>query len=341
MAIAGAGRIWAGSHGTQGWFRGLSLATTFSVFALLALGGVVRVTGSGLGCPDWPLCEGGLLPPADTKAIIEFSHRVVASFIVGPLIVATFLAAWISQRRQPWLVWPATAVLLLVIAQALLGGVAVLNELPGETVMAHLALGEVLLGLMALITVVSWRGAPRLGPPSWAAGKLRAFPALLAVSAAASFVLLLSGSYVTISGSTGACLDWPPCSFDNWRGAVFPGGHLQLTHMAHRYVALIAGLLVLYTLHLGFRGRTQPTEIRVLSMAAAALFGAQVLAGAGAVWTDFSQELRGLHLGLASAFWGVLAVLLVLCYSGETTALEPSKLETSGETTRDARRAYG
>ena len=330
MAIAGAGRTWAGSHGSQGWFRGLTLATTLSVFALLVLGGVVRVTGSGLGCPDWPLCEGGLLPPADSKAIIEFSHRVVASFLVGPLVVATFLSAWISQRRQPWLVWPATVMLALVLAQAGLGGVTVLNELPGETVMAHLALGEALLGLMALITVVAHRGAPRLDAPSWARGKLRSFPSLLAVSAAASFVLLLSGSYVTISGSTGACLDWPLCN-----GDAFPGGQLQLVHMVHRYVALIVGLLVLYTLHLGFRRGAQPPEIRALSLAAAALFGAQVLAGAGAVWTDFSQEFRGLHLGVASAFWGVLTALLAGCFCGQDSR------ETFRQNSGDERRAYG
>ncbi len=315
MAIAGVGRSWASSHGSQGWFRGLSLTTTICVFALLVLGGVVRVTGSGLGCPDWPLCEGGLLPPADTKAIIEFSHRVVASFLVGPLVVATFLAAWIAHRREPWLVWPATAMVVLVIVQALLGGITVLNELPGKTVMAHLALGEALLAIMVLITIVAYRGAPALTLPSWATGKLESFPSLVALSTAGSFLLLMSGSYVTITGSTGACAGdfpggWPLCN-----GAVFQGGQLQIVHMAHRYVALLVGLLVLYTLHLGFRGRTQPKEVRLLSLTAAALFGAQVLAGAGAVWTDFSQEFRGLHLGLASAFWGVICALLAMSYS--------------------------
>ena len=70
-------------------FRGLTLFTVLAAFALVVLGGVVRVTESGLGCPDWPLCQGRLIPPLETSAIIEYSHRLVASALLGPLIVAT------------------------------------------------------------------------------------------------------------------------------------------------------------------------------------------------------------------------------------------------------------
>ena len=300
----------ASSGGYRYWFQALSLATVVSVFALVILGGVVRVTDSGLGCPDWPLCDGGLLPPLESKAIIEFSHRIVASILVGPLIIATCLAAWIVYRRDRWMVVPATAALVLLIVQALLGGSAVVNELPGATVMAHLAIGEALLACLVIIAVVAFQGPLHSTPPEWAVGKVRRFPVLATVSGVAVFALLMTGSYVTISGSTGACLDWPACN-----GDLFPVHRLQAIHMAHRYVAGIVGLFVLYSLHLGFRGRTQPPVIRVLSMAAVALFLAQVMAGAGAVWTDFTEELRALHLALATAVWTAVACLVVLSFS--------------------------
>ena len=118
-----------------------------AAFALIILGGVVRVTESGLGCPDWPLCHGRIIPPLEMTAIIEYSHRLVASALLGPLIVATCAAAWISYRRHSWLVVPATVGLVLMLAQALLGGAAVLTELPGWIVATHLALGEALLAL--------------------------------------------------------------------------------------------------------------------------------------------------------------------------------------------------
>ena len=298
------------SGGFHAWFRGLSAFTVAAVFALVILGGVVRVTGSGLGCPDWPGCDGGLLPPMETKALIEFSHRVMASLVVGPLILFLFVAAWVRYRREMWVLVPASLAFGLVIAQAMLGGATVLTELPGATVMAHLAVGEALVASLVVLAVVTYRGPLEIGLPSWAVGKTRRFPALAVIAGVAVFLLMLSGSYVTITGSTGACFEWPLCQAD-----VFPDHRLQLIHMIHRYIAGIVGLFVLYSLHLGFRGRTQPTEIRVFSMVAVALIVIQVLAGAGAVWSDFSQELRALHLALATAVWIAVSGLVVLTFS--------------------------
>ena len=163
------------------------------------------------------------------------------------------------------------------------------------------------------------RGGLREGPASWAAGRARLFPALSLAAAVALFLLLISGSYLTNTASaTWACNQWPLCT-NEW-GGVFPGGEFALIHMAHRYVALIAGLFIIYALHLGFRGRTQPPVIRWLAMTALALFAAQVLAGAGVIWAGFGQdvEVRALHLALASGVWGAVVALVVFAYSRES-----------------------
>src|SRR5438477_7958396 len=94
-------------------FRTLAVATAVVTYALVVLGGVVRVSGSGLGCPDWPLCHGHLLPPLDLHSIIEYSHRTTAS-LTSVLLVSTALAAWLLGRRRPDLRWPATIALLLL-----------------------------------------------------------------------------------------------------------------------------------------------------------------------------------------------------------------------------------
>ena len=319
MAVAVGGRFRADTLGADGWFRVLAWVTVAAVYAMLVLGGVVRVTESGLGCgDDWPLCAGQWLPPLESKAIIEYAHRVAASFLVGPLIVATFIGAWVRYRREPWIIWPAAAALVLVIIQALLGGLTVTTELSGHVVMTHLAVAELTLACCVLLAVMAHRGGMREGPASWAVGKARLFPALSLAAAVALFVLLISGSYLTNTASaTWACNQWPLCT-NEW-GGVFPGGKFALIHMVHRYVALIAGLFIIYALHLGFRGRTQPHVIRLLAMTALALFAAQVLAGAGVIWAGFGSdvEVRALHLALASGVWGVVVAVVTFAYSRE------------------------
>ena len=314
MAVAVGGRLEAEGLGTAGWFRGLAWATTISVFAMLVLGGVVRVTESGLGCgDDWPLCAGKWLPPLETEPIIEYAHRVAASFLVGPLIAATFIASWIRYRRVPWIIWPAAVAVALVIVQSLLGWVTVATELSGHIVMTHLAVAELTFACCILVLVMAHRGGLREGPAQWAKGGARRFPSLAVWACVALFVLLLSGSYLTNEASaTWACNQWPLCT-NEW-GGVFPSGKLALIHMAHRYVALVAGLFIIYALHLGFRGRTQPRPIRVLSMSAVGLFAVQVLAGAGIIWAGFGDdvEMRALHLALASGVWGLAVGAAIL-----------------------------
>ena len=292
------------------WFRGIAVFTVLATFGLVILGGVVRVTDSGLGCPDWPACHGGIFPPLETKAIIEYSHRITASFLVGPLILFLFIASWMRYRQEKWILVPASVAFVLVIAQAMLGGITVLTELPGATIMAHLAVAETLVATLVVVAVVAYRGPLSLKIPDWGVGKVRKFPVLVVIAGVAVFILLLSGSYVTITGAFGACTEWPLCN-----GDVIPEFRLQMNHMFHRYVGAVVGLFVLYSLHLGFRGRMQPVEIRVLSMSAVALFVAQVVVGAFVIWADFSQDVRALHLAMATAVWIAVSALVVMTFS--------------------------
>src|SRR6202162_4851786 len=98
-------------------FRRLAVVTAIFAYLQIALGGVVRVTGSGLGCPDWPLCHGRPYPPADIHAIVEYSHRA-AGTLTGVLIIATVILAWVAYRqRRPVVAWLASASLIGVVAE--------------------------------------------------------------------------------------------------------------------------------------------------------------------------------------------------------------------------------
>src|SRR5438094_3291105 len=137
-----------------GLFRRVAFLTAFFAYLQIALGGVVRVTGSGLGCPDWPLCHGRPYPPADVHAIVEYSHRTVGT-ITGVLIIATVIGAWLVMRnRRPVVAWLATASLLAIAAEGALGGVVVINELASWLVAIHLCLAMVILGCLIATAVL-------------------------------------------------------------------------------------------------------------------------------------------------------------------------------------------
>ena len=340
---------------TRRWLRALALASVISAFALIILGGIVRVTGSGMGCGgDWPLCDGQLLPAATSEDIIEWSHRWVAAAIVGPLIIATAIVAWLAFRRDRWLTLSAAAAVILLLLQGGLGGITVLTELPGAIVAAHLALAQALLGCLILILVAAYRrptptpttaaptdpaaaaapvnpappatrpaAAQPPHPPSPPAPPPTHYPRLTALSAAAAYLLILSGALVTATpGALAACPEWPLCN-----GWTLPFDHLPAVNMFHRLVAALLGILLLYTLHLGLR-RPDPSRaaadpghnpttapvIRRLSLAGIILFTAQFLVGGLAVWTQFPVELRALHIALATAVWAIMIALALLTY---------------------------
>src|SRR3989442_4027047 len=130
-------------------FRALSVATALVTYALVVLGGVVRVSGSGLGCPDWPLCHGRLLPPLDLHSIIEYSHRTTAS-LASTLIVLTAFVAWLAWRKRRGMVIPAMVALGLLVVQVVVGAITVRLELPPMIVLAHLATAMALLGAVCV-----------------------------------------------------------------------------------------------------------------------------------------------------------------------------------------------
>src|SRR5213593_2746179 len=105
-----------------GGFRALTILTLSWTFVLVVVGVVVRVTGSGLGCPDWPLCHGSPIPPLELPSLIEYTHRLSAALSVL-LIAGTTAAAWAWYRRDRQITVLASLAAVLVVAQSLLGAI--------------------------------------------------------------------------------------------------------------------------------------------------------------------------------------------------------------------------
>jgi len=255
----------------------------------------VRVSGSGLGCPDWPLCHGRPYPPANVSSIIEYSHRAVGS-ITELLIVATFILAWVVWRgRRPVVAWLATAALVAGLSEALLGAGVVANALASWLVLAHLALAMIILGFL-VATVISSLPASSASPDV-------SFRRLALAAAGATYLLLLTGSTVVASGADQTCRSWPLCG-----GGFTPSfaGADGFT-MLHRGSVLVVGILIVYVAIAALRR----AGLRLIGAATLAVFLLQVAVGAGAAVTD-GAFFNGLHVAIATLVWsGVLSIALL------------------------------
>jgi cytochrome c oxidase assembly protein subunit 15 len=309
-ADAPSGSREAGGRPAVPAFARLGALTCAVTYALIVLGGVVRTTGSGDACPDWPRCKGELLPPLETGVLIEFSHRLVASG-VGLLVLATAIVAWRTQRDRPVVFWGALLAVGLVVAQIGLGGATVLSDLSPNVVMAHLALATALLATLLVVTGWSlpWRPAER---PERRAEALSLRNLALAAGLAV-FALMMTGSYVSGSGAGLAFRDWP--LFD---GGLMPdGGRLAVIHAMHRFAALVVGLGLMHVAAKAWRLREAHPVAVAGVLLALVLYGAQVIVGAANIWTLLKPAAVASHLALAVA---VVAALTVSALFAHRTA---------------------
>src|SRR3982750_3201690 len=110
----------------------LSLAPTVLTFLAVTAGGLVRATGSGLGCPGWPKCYGRWIPPAESHAVIEWTHRLLVQASIWGAI-AGCLAVVVWHRRERFTLALALGIVPLFVAQAALGAYVVHRKLEAWT----------------------------------------------------------------------------------------------------------------------------------------------------------------------------------------------------------------
>ena len=284
-----------------GPLRILLAVTVVVTFALITIGGLVRATESGLGCPDWPLCHGQIIPPFEYHVLIEYSHRLTAS-VVGLLVVACAALVWFKHRESAGLKRLMAVAVVALIVQVILGGITVLTELPAPIVTAHLFAAETLFAMLIVAALIARPATTALQ----AARKHPYFNTVLAM-ATVSMVILLTGTYIVGSGASAVCTSWPLCTSD-W----LPNFGLQWEHMAHRLIAGLGGLYIIVAALKARRYKGQSRALAGMGMGAAALVVAQVLAGAANPWFRFVPAAQIIHLSLASALWGHLIAMAVV-----------------------------
>jgi len=292
-------------------FRRLVTATIVATFVLILIGGIVRVSDSGLGCgpagsgtEGWPLCEGGVLPVASAESIIEYSHRIAAG-IVSVLMLMVAWRAWRTMREHRWIVGLSATAGVLVLAQAGLGGLTVEEGLHEYLVAAHLGLAMIFLGtLFALRRLAS---APEPAPAQ-GSGLLRGLSAITALLILATIVAggLVAGTEgegtptEPVLGAHTACGEQFPACVD--RFMPFGIDRLIDIQLVHRLFMYLTALAVLALVAVAIRQRAPSRSF----VAVGGLVAAQILLGAANVWLGKHAGLILAHLSLGTAIWATI-----------------------------------
>jgi heme a synthase len=288
------------------WSTPPALMRVLAVLAVVGQGGiavtgaVVRVTGSGLGCPTWPECFPGSLVPKPNPEVaalhqwVEFSNRLLGIGLVVICALCVIAAVFVRPRRRR-LLWLACAMPLGVVAQAVLGGITVLTGLAWYTVAPHFLVSIPLVWLAVLLARDAW--ALDRGSSERVVAVGRSVRGLLAVSATVLAALLVVGTLVTSAGPHAGDASTP--RLETFSVSSLATAH---AHLLFAFLGLLVGLGFL--LHAVRAPRPVLVRFRVLvlvTLAQGALGGIQYALGVPEVLVAF--HVLGAMVTTAAMAW--------------------------------------
>ncbi|UFS69529.1 COX15/CtaA family protein [Geomonas sp. RF6] len=266
-------------------------------FILLLWGNLVAGMKAGMACPDWPLCQGRVLPPLQLDVWMEFTHRILAA-------LATLCLILLSRQRLKS--YPGfnkaipIAALGLITTEIVIGGIVVLLELPVQLTTLHFMTALTIYLLVLYMTACDGEGEPVVFSLSGYAGVF--FSLVVLVFSQASL-----GAYLRHSAGGLACPDFPTCNGE-WIPTVW--SWQVLVNYSHRVVALAlfltAGLVYLVSL-LDKRLASWRADCLMLTC----LLGLQIGVGFVVVRSGLLYSVTALHLAVAlAAVWFTLRMWL-------------------------------
>src|SRR5713226_1567285 len=310
-------------------------------YFLIALGGTVLATNSGLSCPDWPLCYGQAYYSGTYQVFLEQFHRFTAA-TVSILIVLLLIGIIRWARKDRALLTMAIAAPILLVIQIVLGGLTVLWKLPPQIITAHLGTALAIFAIVITIAVLSGKPARRGDsldksgsyPSPEHPAKTRKFAQLAITNALLVYILMLLGSYVTGSGAALACPGWPLCTPASWAAS----NHLADINILHRVYAVFVGLVTLWTVISALRRWRVARGQAIVALVGGVLFVCQAIVGGLIVLLKEPAFVAGLHLALATAVWGTLVLLAALASNQLRAAPREQEIEKMEQAEAEAKK---
>jgi cytochrome c oxidase assembly protein subunit 15 len=314
------------AHRARTPFVRLALWTTAITYLLILVGGLVRASGAGLGCPDWPRCFGSWFPPASVAELppqfdpsqfnptlmwTEYLNRLLG-VTVGLTILATTISAWRHHRHDPHILWPTVVALLLTAYEGWLGGRVVAHELAPWIVTAHLVVAIVIVLLLVYATVYAIYRRPGLALAARprAGDDIERAPRGSLVTTIAVMILVTLGQVAVgtqVRGNIDDALDHGVAR----EGALATVGMLD---GAHRTAALAVMSLAMISLLVVWSKHPREKVIAQWTYAVVALAALQIVLGGVMAFVSLAPTAQVLHLTVASLLMGAQMVQLLVTY---------------------------
>ncbi len=282
--------------------RRLSLAALAVAFAHLVFGGIVRITGSGMGCGDhWPKCHGEWFPSLDRRdLVIELTHRHLA-VVLGLAVLALAIVAW-TRRGEPGVggrggvLRAAVGALLAVVAAAGFGAQTVYRGNPASATVVHWLTAMTAIALIAVAAIRSGALGGRRARAGASVSPRTARAALAAVALAFAAVAM-GGVTAKYESAAVACPSFPLCGTNP--NAAPGAAHVQLTHR------VLAFLLFFHLLGvaIGVSRRAENTVVRRAALTAFGLTLAQIVIAGAMIGLGLPQVPRVLHQAVGVSIW--------------------------------------
>ncbi len=304
------------NHNKNNIIKYLLIAMAFSTFAQILLGASVRLTHSGLSCPDWPLCYGMFFPTISKfnelnvinftyfQVMLEWIHRFNAAFFIGPITIMVFVFIYLKNKSNKVLLKSSFILLLLLLTQGLLGGLTVFQANSPWSVAVHLSCAFLFFGLI-LFMICNFINQNKAKETFLLLPKNKII--YIFTAGIVTLITSVAGAFTSKYGASLACTSWPLCNENFFSEA----DSFELIHFSHRVLGMILFIsLALMVIKVHPHINQMKQKLKNILQVMVIVFVLQVFIGAMLITYSVPIWMGILHQSIGLTLFGLIVVLI-------------------------------